>query len=175
MQKIVLLLLCAALTLACAPAFAEVVPLAENTDRFDITIALPEGATLSSNWIYETSTIATVEKDGLAGVVIAIAPSEIYDEQSLGDLRDEEINALKEQTCEDYDNPTSEVSVTPSGNKYILVRQDGELAMATVFTLYRGYFVQLTQINGDFAPLTDADTEFLMDNLYGIEFEEVAQ
>lgn len=175
MKKKISVLLVLLLTFTCMSCLAEVVPLAESTDRFDMTLALPEGASLSINDEYDTTTFANAVMPDVAEVMITIGPGEEYGEQSLAELSDEEVQLLVENTIEDFDNPTSEINTTPSGNKYILVRQEGEYAMATIFTLYRGYFVQLTQFHDDLSPLTDKDTAFLMDILYGIEFVDAAQ
>lgn len=175
MKKKISVLLILLLTFTCMSCLAEVVPLAESTDRFDMTLALPEGASLSLNNELETTTCAIAVMPDVADVMIMIGPGEEYGEQNLAELSDEDIQLLVESTQEDFDNPTSEINTTPSGNKYISVRQDGEYAMATIFTLYRGYFVQLTQFYDDLSPLTDKDTAFLMDILYGIEFVEAAQ
>ncbi len=175
MKKLFSILLCALLAFSTV-AMAETVKLEENTDRFDITLTLPEGAALPENSKEGDYSFATATLSGVADVIIVLAPSEEYADQSLADLSDEERNALMELTLADWYEPVSKIDVTPSGNQYMIIRSDGnDASVATVFTLYRGYFVQLTQFNDDFSTLDDADIEFMMNILYGIEFEEVTQ
>ncbi|MDD2648103.1 MAG: hypothetical protein PHI27_11835 [Eubacteriales bacterium] len=174
MKKIIAAFLCALLAVS-GVALAEPVKLMDSTSRFDVTLSLPEGAELTLNELQSDYSVAKAAFGDLAPVGILIAPSEEYAEMSLADLSDEEVNKMLADTAIDFDEPASAIDVTPSGNKYIIVRQDGTQSMATIITIYRGYFVQLVQFFDEYEPLTEADTEFLMNVLYGIEFVDVAK
>ena len=70
---------------------------------------------------------------------------------------------------EQYDDAQTSIEVTPSGNKYIHVTTD--VGMGSIFTLYMGYFVELTQWHEDYSELTDADYAFMQQLLYNITFQ----
>ena len=171
MKKITSLLLAALLLFTCACAMGEeVVHFVEGSRDFDIQMPLPEGAKVTERYASALVSLVHVEKEGIATVIISIAPSELYDKQSMNDLTEEEIETLKATAGSQYAAPEITVDVTPSGNKYIHVCSNGSDDIDAIFTLYMGYFVELTQWHEDYAKLTDADTAFLLELLHNIEF-----
>ena len=70
-----------------------------------------------------------------------------------------------------FENPEIHLDVTPSGNMYLHICSNEASDIDTIFTLYKGYFVELIQFSGeDFAPLTEEDKAFCLSLLHGIEF-----
>ncbi len=174
MKKLVTILLAMVLT-AClaASALAEGgnVRFVESSSDFDIEMALPEGATVGTQMGRAQVSVVEILSEGLATVRISIAPSDTYDKESMNDLTDEEIETLKTLAGSQYDQPELTVDVTPSGNKYIHVCANSEYDMDSIFTLYMGYFVELTQWHdGDYAKITEADYAFMQQLLYNISF-----
>ncbi|MDD3336222.1 MAG: hypothetical protein PHI98_12015 [Eubacteriales bacterium] len=174
MKKLLMVLLCMALLFSGACAGAETVKLGENASSFDIQVVLPEGASLTYNEFENDYTNIGVIKDGVKEVIVTIAPSEEYAGLSMNDLSDDEISLLAEQTASDFSQYTVKIDATPSGNQYVLITAGEENNFATLFTVYRGYFVQLAQFDTDFSALSEADTAFMLEVLYGIEFVDVA-
>ena len=168
MKKILAILTAAVLLLGSASAFAEVVTFAEDSSDFNIQMELPEGATVGDQVSSELVSVCEIMSEGLANVYINIAPSDIYDDLSMNDLNEEEVENLKAIASEQYDNPEMAIEITPSGNKYIHISSDA--GVSSIFTLYLGYFVELTQWHDDYEPLTDADYAFMLQLLYNIDF-----
>ena len=162
--------LCLLLTAACA--------LAETTEL----LKLDNGVTIVLNHdesiqIYPAAQNAAnegfwmIENGANASVTLSIAPSEIDSELSLGDLTEEQQLLYGQQVGEMFANPEIHLDVTPSGNKYLHICSNEESDIDTIFTIYKGYFVELIQFSDDnFAQLTEEDKAFCLSILHGIEF-----
>lgn len=170
MKKVLAIFLTLALTLGCAGALAESVRFVEDSPLFDIEMELPEGATVGAKTGGDSVSIVEVLSEGLATVRITIAASDVYDELSMNDLSDEDIEVLKQLGSLQYEEPELTIEVTPSGNKYIHVCANSEFDVDAIFTLYKGYFVELTQWHEDYAEITEADFAFMQQLLYNLNF-----
>lgn len=168
MKKILAILTAVVLTLSCTAALAEIVKFQEDSTDFDIQMELPEGATVGEQEASELVSVCEIQSEGLANVYITIAPSDLYDKLSMNDLSDEDVETLISLATEQYDNPETAIEVTPSGNKYIHVSSDA--GIDSIFTLYLGYFVELTQWHEDYSAITDADYAFMQQLLHNIDF-----
>lgn len=168
MKKVLAILTAAILLFGSASALAEVVKFAEDSSNFDIQMELPEGASVGKQVDSELVSVCQINSEGLASVYITIAPSDIYGDLSMNDLSEVDVENLKSLASEQYDQPEMTVEVTPSGNTYIHVSSDA--GIASIFTLYRGYFVELTQWHDDYRELTDVDYAFMLQLLYNINF-----
>ena len=106
-----------------------------------------------------------------ASVTLSIAPSEIDSELSLGDLTEEQQLQYGQQVGEMFANPEIHLDTTPSGNNYLHVCSNEESDIDTIFTIYKGYFVELIQFSDDnFAKLSEEDKAFCLSLLHGLEF-----
>ncbi len=168
MKKVLAILTAAILLFGSASAFAEVVEFAEDSSKFNIQMELPEGAFVGEQVDSELISVCEINNEGLASVYITIAPSDIYEDLSMNDLSEEDIMNLESLASEQYDNPEMAIEITPSGNKYIHISTNADIA--SIFTLYKGYFVELTQWHEDYSELTDADYAFMLQLLYNIDF-----
>jgi len=168
MRKILAILVAAILLLGSASALAEVVKFAEDSSDFDIQMELPEGSSVGEKVNSELVSVCQINSEGRASVYITIAPSDIYGDLSMNDLSEADVENLKSLASEQYDNPEMSIEITPSGNKYIHVSSDA--GVASIFTLYRGYFVELTQWHDDYSELKDTDYAFMLQLLYNIDF-----
>lgn len=174
MKKLMVFLMAAMFAFACTTAVAESVRFVEDSSLFDIEMELPENATVGENTGMTGTNLVRVDSEGLASVWVVIAYSEIYtDNESMNDLDEEEIQNLMDIAGIQYEEPELSVDVTPSGNKYIRVCANSEFDIDSIFTLYKGYFVELTQWHDDYSELTDADLAFMQQLLYNIEFTEL--
>ena len=169
MKKTLAILLAVMMMLVCSGALADTVKFMEDSSEFDIEMALPAGAAVSDQATSPLVSYCLITSEGLASVAITIAPSDIYGSSSLKDLSAEDVEALKAQAGEQYEDPEMTIETTPSGNDYIFVNADEE-GINAIFTLYLGYFVELTQWHDDFSPITEADNAFLLELLHNIEF-----
>jgi len=169
MKKVLAILIAVVmLTLCTVSALAESVRFVEDSSDFDIEMELPEGATVGERTSSELVSVCQIQSEGLADVYITIAPSELYGDESMNDLTDEDVADLEALAIEQYDEAQTIIDITPSGNKYIHVTSDA--GVNSIFTLYLGYFVELTQWHEDYSEITDADYAFMQQLLYNIEF-----
>lgn len=105
-----------------------------------------------------------------ADVFLNIAPSEIDRELSLGDLTQEQQMQYGQMVGAMFASPEIHLDTTPSGNLYLHVCSNEESDIDTIFTIYKGYFVELIQFFSDFAQLSEEDQAFCLNVLHGIEF-----
>lgn len=174
MKKAMSVLLAVMLLLFTFGASAESFRFTEDSSDFDISMLLPEGAVVDSQRGVGDLSLVTVTKEGLASVRISIAPTDEYDKESMNDLSEEDIEHLKQLSATEFDDPIITVEVTLLGNKYIHVcANDAESDSDAIFTLYKGYFIEMTQWHEDYSEITDADYAFMQQLLYNVEFTEL--
>lgn len=170
MKKLLSMLMAALLLMSVTGALAESIRFIENSSTFDIEIELPEGAKVSANTNVGQMSIVTISSEGLADVSITIAGSDIYDLENLADLSDDDVNLLAETAGMQYENPEIVIDTTPSGNKYIHICSNAESDIDAIFTLYDGYFIEMTQWHEDYAQLTEQDYDFMLQLLHNLTF-----
>lgn len=174
MKKTFAILLAALLLLFSFGASAETYRFIENSSDFDITLPLPEGTTISGQEGSGELSTVTFSKEGLASVRVNIAPTDEYDKESMNDLTDEDIEVLKTIACLQYEDPIATIEATQQGNKYIHICANSTSDdMDSIFTLYKGYFIGMTQWHDDYAEITEADYAFMQQLLYNLEFIEL--
>ena len=167
MKKLCVLLLAAMLFFSCV-GVAETVRLSEDSEIFDITLEIPEGAEFLP-FVTNGIAMAHVQQEGMAHLFISVAFSELYD-GNLADVEESEREALIAAQTKDFGDVTVLPGVTPEGNMYVEFRANSGTDLGVVWTLYQGYFVQLTLYYENGQPLTDADRDFMMELLYGMHF-----
>ena len=161
------LLMCA--SAACAQA-QTTATLASVEGQFEIVLQYEEPLTLTQEEAPASYVYFSAEREGLAPVYVSIAPSELAEGLSMADLGEEGQRMLLAMASNGYQSPVTETRTTESGNLYLSICSNEESDIDTLFTLYKGYFVQLTQFKDDFSALTDADKAFCLELLQGIEF-----
>lgn len=173
MKKLLSLFLALCLMLSAASCLAETmttelmeldngVTIVLNHDETFVISADEDNAPDYSFWM--------IENGKNASVILSIAPSEIDSELSLGDLTEEQQLQYGEQVGSMFVNPEIHLDTTPSGNKYLHICSNEEDDIDTIFTIYKGWFVELIQFNDDFAQLTEEDEAFCLSVLHGLEF-----
>ena len=168
MTKKLCALLMAALLLFSCSALAQTEKLVEDSPFFDITLEIPEGAEFLP-FVTNGIAMAHVQQEGMAHVFISVAFSELY-EGNLADVEESEREALIAAQTKDFGDMTVLPGVTPEGNMYVEFRANSGTDLGVVWTLYQGYFVQLTLYYENGQPLTDTDRDFMMELLYGMHF-----
>ena len=173
-MKRFLILLCL-LLMICAVSSAETYfPLTSLGDRYDLNLELNEADfqslkmenPLSEGELYRV----TFRRDGLASVTLSIAPSELYAGRSLNDFSDSEIRELCDISGAQYADPLFETEITLQGNRYIHMCNNEAADIDSLFTVYNGYFIEMTICRDDFTELTEQDSEFCRMLLYGLQF-----
>ena len=174
MKKMLSLLLALCLLLVASSALAQ--PLTTELMKMDngVTIVLRHDENVQIFPIeHETPDMGFwwLTDNVNAGVYLCITPSEIDGELSLADLTEEQQLHYGQMVGEMFENPEIHLDITPSGNMYLHICSNEASDIDTIFTIYKGYFVELTQFSGeDFAPLTEEDKAFCLSMLHGIEF-----
>ena len=172
MKKALAILIAAMVMLVCSGALAETVKFMEDSSDFDIEMELPEGAAVGERASSALVSYCEITSEGLAPVAVTIAMEDIYDDLSMNDLSDDEVENLKVRAAEQYEDPELTIGTTLLGNKYIFVNADEE-GINAIFTLYLGYFIELTQWHDDFSEITEADNAFMLQLLYNLDFQPV--
>ena len=173
MKKFLSILLVLCLLLSASSALAQTVTTELMKLENGVTIVLHHDDTLqisSAEIDLPNYGFWLIENGQNAAVSLNIAPSEIDGELSLGDLTEEQQLQYAQQVGEMFDNPEIHLDTTPSGNKYLHVCSNEEDDIDTIFTIYKGCFVELIQYNDNFAQLTAEDASFCLSILHGIEF-----
>jgi hypothetical protein len=176
MKKIIAIIAAAAMLLASFAAAAEPQKITEAAMGFDISINLPEGAVYTE---LTTSTELTVASIKLADETkpdyyLSFASSEEYaNEDYMSDMTDEELEALYELCSADCDKPTKEIKKLDNGVTVMIVKDEDYSEMGNIFTIYRGYFIQITVIHMDYKDLTDEDMQTAIDLMAGLTLVEV--
>ena len=173
MKKFLSMFLGLCLLLSSSSALAQTVTTELMKLENGVTIVLNHDETLQiSSGDYDMPNYGfwLIENGKNAAVSLNIAPSEIDSELSLDDLTEEQQLQYGQQVGEMFVNPKIHLDTTPSGNKYLHVCSNEEDDIDTIFTLYKGCFVELIQYNDDFSQLTEADEAFCLSILHGIEF-----
>ncbi len=161
MKKILAMVLALTLIALSVAALAEPVKLTENASGFDLTIDLPEGAAVKVETNDDVPyTFITFADASMPKVYISVAATEEYDpDETLASLSKDDLDTLFTTVSEDFDKPSYKLKKTTGGNDYMLVEDDSATDSALLLMLYKGYFIQMTIWNEDYAVLTDAQTK----------------
>lgn len=144
-----------------------------NNDGLTVTIDLKKGDTADApSATTGEVTRLTVRRSGCADVMVSIAYADTEDTRSMKDMSAQELEDCKAVLLADYPGADILTRTTKSGNVYLLADMHGDYDLHDMFTLYRGFYIELVQYRADFSPLTDKDDAFLLDVLQGIWIRE---
>lgn len=177
MKRFLAVLLAALLVLTAAVVSAEETPykFLGTVGNQDVTLVCDNVNVDIVEGLPTDVVAALLTRDGAAPVILTVVPSELYVGVSLADLDQAAQAELLEQVTDAYENPVVELTVTPSGNQYYYICSGEGADIDVIFTLYRGFVVELDQYNEDLSELTDADHAFANDVLYGLEFLDAVE
>ena len=189
MKKIIAILLSLALMLGCAAGIAEEAEAGKQTfgtirvnGEFTLKGLLPEGYKIIPFELDDDSILSYIRNEDPAKpeMTLAIAYDETYsDVERLNDLDDEAL-AVLEKTFTDTD-PYADITYdeTAYGTRLLMARTTSETYDSlTVFSIYKGYFVEFTITPGKVAvdqKLTDdevAQTNYFLSELDFVEGAE---
>lgn len=170
MKKLSAVLCVLVILFAVSFAAAQTVRFVEDSPDFNIEMELPEGTVLGNQTSQGLVSVVELRHNDRANVRVSIAPSELYDGQSLKDMSDEDVGLLVTALCSEYASPLVEIGETPEGNEYIYICSNEITDIDSICTVYKGYFITLTQMNDDLSPLADSDQEYLLTLLYNLKF-----
>jgi hypothetical protein len=173
MKKIFALFLALAL-LAVAPlSLAETVKLTEDASGFDLTLDLPDGATISvENNGDVPYTFITFADETAPKLFISVAPDEEYEGDTLSSLSADELETFFTTVSADMDAPSYQMNKTAGGYDYMLVEDASQTDSAVMVLIYEGYFVQMTVWNNGYTVLSNDEltvAESLLDTLRIVE------
>jgi len=170
MKKYLAILLAMCLLVMSGAAFAEPEKLMETSDKFDLEVELPEGATIEQEIVNgELALIHILFADAAhPQYTVLISYSEEYGDKLMSDLNDEQIEALFITVAEELEKPSYEMRTLEDGIKMMIVQEDAASDYAYIITIYEGYFIQAYIAHDDYATLTQEevnDLMLLMDNV----------
>lgn len=144
-----------------ACALAQTQTVAENVEKFDLTVDVPEGATyedVSSDGEFSIATIKVPGADDCNMMYdIVIAPTEEYAEDvTMNDLDETSIEALYKIMAAELEQPSYEIRELTSGRKVMIVNEGATQSdFCYIISVHNGYFIQMTVMHDDFAVLTE--------------------
>ena len=170
MKRLIALLMAAALLLTASLAFAQEIVLTELEDGCQITLTADDDVAVLFNGQDLPAGFVRViaSRSGAASVLINIQPDELLEGISMADLSDENIEIMKDQITQQYEDAIVETKVTEAGNTYLYVQSNEESDIRSCITLYEGFMIELIQARDDFGALSEADEAFARDILQGI-------
>ena len=158
MKKLIALLLALCMLTFVTFAAAEPVKLTENASGFDLTMELPDNATVRVETFDDVPyTFISFADATLPKIYLSVAATEEYDLSSIADLSKDDLEALFTTVSADMDDPSYEMRKTDNGYDYMLVNDNSETDSAMLLLLYQGYFIQMTVWNDQYAVLGDDD------------------
>lgn len=175
MKKGIAFLLACFLTLAVWGAMAEPLPLVVPTERFHLTIELPEGARLTQplpdGTLYEVRLLGHEE----LSLVLSLAETEEYPTQSGAELTPEDTQHILEELLVDVAEARYATRVLPNGHEVLTLYETGAAEMYFELDLYQGVFVQVTGSLADFSTLDESDIAQVSALMDSLAFESVAE
>ena len=182
-MKKLILALCAILVLSCFTAVAEEafkVTLWEHTskdlDEAGNVIEVPVKVTLTLDKPVEINEIetdvndgffATISRDGVTPVTVAITPADYGPHANLNDATDEELQLFLDVVAEQYDEASviKAVRKTASENVYLCA---GVPTTYSIWQVYEDTIIEIIQNSEDGEDLTVDDQNFAVEVLQGI-------
>lgn len=174
MKKIAAVLLAAVLSLSLAAACAQQVSITQATADFDVTMTLPAGYTMTEDRQNGNLYVNVVCADETAaGYYLSIGYSEEYDGRSMGELTDEELEAISAAITPAFQAPECLVNETEGGTRVLTFAEtEGESFWAQAVTVYKGYFITVQIEKPHYAALSDEDIDRAVALLSGMSFVE---
>ena len=185
-MKKLILALCAILALSCFTAVAEEafkVTLWEHTgkdlDEAGNVIEVPVKVTLTLDKPVEINEIetdvndgffATISRDGVTPVTVAITPADFGPHANLNDATEEELQLFLDVVAEQYDEASviKAVRKTASENVYLCA---GVPTTYSIWQVYEDTIIEIIQNSEDGEDLTVDDQNFAVEVLQGIWME----
>ena len=185
-MKKLIVALCAILALTCVTAMAEEpfkVTLWEHTakdiDEAGNLIDVPVKVTLTLDTPVEINEIesevndgffATISREGVTPVTVAIAPADFGPHANLNDGTEEQLNLFLDVVAEQYDEASviKEIRKTASGNVYLCA---GVPTTYSIWQVYEDTIIEIIQNSEDMNDLTAEDQNFAVEVLQGIWME----
>ena len=183
MKKIIALALCL-IMLFSAAAIAET---AEKTElgklnvkgQFTIKIGeLPEGYTVNETIEDEFGIVTLIDAPQKAAIILSITFDEMFaDVERMNDLDAEKMDWLKSTWTEEFEKVEFEEKETEYGTKLLVVRMffDDGTMMGSVFTVYKGYMLELDIIPDGTDLVTEENIQAVVKFLSDMDFVPVEE
>ncbi len=178
MKKALSLLLAAMLLLASGAALAETIKIQETARAFDVTVVIPDGATVVQD-VYDDWVCVEFQlpgEDGMLEIDLSVAPSEEFAGRSLSEADEDERALLVELSSINFLEPAHEFFTLSNGTPALFSIETGEgMQFATMQTIYKGFFIYLYCGYEDHFPLADNDLALMYDIMDSLVFTDVAE
>ena len=182
MKKIIALVLSLVMLLGCAAAMAEAEAGKESlgvlkvVGAFDIKYSpLPNDYKVNVYMQNDMTLIAniTTSKAELPQMGLIISFNDEWaDTERLNDVTDEDMEAIKDSFFEEYDEVEFDIKETNAGTKLLIAKIPGGQE-AYVYTIYKGYELEMEIIPDKDGELTDEDIDRVVAFLSEMEFVPV--
>lgn len=176
MKKIISLLLCTVLLLACSAAFAGEEAVVDISGRFQIKGTLPDGCQLSILAQDALTLEGEIRSSDPAAPVLQLYVSfnETYEaKNTLNDLTESELDAIRQSFLEEYTVEFSRLD-TASGTPLLVVQESREATdFLDFYTIFHGHEIELwlsKPIDADDPSLEEAQLAAWTDFARTLEF-----
>lgn len=159
MKKYLAIILAVFLHFMISAAIAEPVKLVETSDTFDLSVVLPEGATLEQDIVNGEMSLIHIlfAEESHPQYTFVVSYSELHGGKLMSDLTNEEIEALFATVAEEMEKPSYVVQTLDDGIKVMIVNEESASDYAYIITIYEGYFIQGYIVHDDYVTLTDEE------------------
>ncbi len=161
MKKLIALLLTIIMMMSIGNVFAEEMVIHNAFETFDFQVATPEGYTMTQEQINNVYLINyTIPDEDKVNYTITIAYSELYDEQTMCDLTQEEKDLFVSLLALNYSNPIISYFTTEDETELVILDESiDEVDFITIATIEVGYVVEMHITHEDYAQVTDEEYE----------------
>ena len=188
MKRIVTLILCLMMALTCAAAFAEETVGVEKAQlgkltvnhAFDIKYGdLPDGYTIKQVINNESDITALIQGEGKPLMILSISfdDSSFAEVERLNDVTEEQMNYLKSTWTDEFQNVTFAMAETAYGTQLLVATvtfDDGSM-ICTIFTIYKGYDIEIDILPIDQNPATQENIDAVVKFLSDMDFVSIAE
>ena len=174
-KKLLSALLAALMVFGVSFALAEDVTLPEVSPTFDLTMTLPEGATIES-YMFEDASFNTITLADAAKPIymVSIAYDDLYMDRSLPDLTPEELEDLYHSAIGMMDEETATYTMhtLDDGVMIMIVYESENPEFADVLTIRDGFFIEMFggyDSGAESKPVTKEDIEYAVELIDAIQ------
>lgn len=174
MKKLIVLLLCLAMLPVAALAGTVPMEVRDLGDNQTLLYVLPEGVRgVEMQEIYDMGILTfDLEDATMPNYIMVVSYSDELHEKDLTELSEDEIGILADLTAGDSEAYSYRIVEMDDGWPAVQVTFDEDTDWVDAFTVISGYFIQIHGAHEDFAPLTDAEDNFALTLLDGIDIVE---
>lgn len=175
MKKVFVLMLCLLMLAGSALAGTMPVEVQELTEKLTLVYLKPDGVKeMEVADVYDMKVVTfELEDESMPNYLMVISYSDELNGMDMTDLTEEQVAHVVALTAADSEEHSYQMINMADEWPAVLVDYEGESDWVDAFTIISGYLIQIHGAHDDFAPLTDAESEFAFTLLDCIDIVEM--